>query len=97
MWSVRFTQAARAELIEAQDWYEKEAPGLGGRFRAEIEKVVERIANNPERYAVVYKSLRRARLQRFPYALFFSIEDKELMVVACFHSKRDPKRWQARA
>jgi plasmid stabilization system protein ParE len=70
---------------------------LGGRFRAEIEKVVERIANNPERYAVVYKSLRRARLQRFPYALFFSIEDKELMVVACFHSKRDPKRWQARA
>jgi plasmid stabilization system protein ParE len=97
VWSVRFTQAARAELIEAQDWYEKEAPGLGGRFRAEIEKVVERIANNPERYAVVYKSLRRARLQRFPYALFFSIEDKELMVVACFHSKRDPKRWQARA
>jgi len=26
---VIFTQRARAELIEAQDWYEKELPGLG--------------------------------------------------------------------
>jgi hypothetical protein len=25
---VIFTQAARAELIDAQDWYENEAPGL---------------------------------------------------------------------
>ena len=34
MWPVRFTEAARAELIDAQDWYEAEAPGLGRRFRA---------------------------------------------------------------
>jgi plasmid stabilization system protein ParE len=73
VWSVRFTQAARAELIEAHDWYEKEAPGLGRRFRAEIDKVVEGIADNPERYALVYKSLRRARLKKFPYALFFGV------------------------
>ena len=37
---VRFTEAARAELIDAQDWYETEAPGLGRRFRAEIDTVV---------------------------------------------------------
>jgi hypothetical protein len=30
---VRFTETARAELIDAQDWYEAEAPGLGRRFR----------------------------------------------------------------
>jgi hypothetical protein len=40
VWSVRFTEAARAELIDAQDWYEAEAPGLARRFRAEIDSVV---------------------------------------------------------
>ena len=39
MWPVRFTEAARAELIDAQDWYEAEAPGLGRRFRAEIDGI----------------------------------------------------------
>ena len=36
MWPVLFTEAARAELIEAQDWYEAQVLGLGRRFRAEI-------------------------------------------------------------
>jgi len=47
VWRVLFTEAARAELIEAQDWYEAEASGLGRRFRAEIETVVQRMADNP--------------------------------------------------
>ena len=49
MWPVRFTEAARTEL--AQDWYEAEAPGLGRRFRAEIESVVRRMAGNPRQFA----------------------------------------------
>ena len=96
MWPVRFTQAARAELIEAQDWYEAKAPGLGRRFRAEIENVVERMAANSRQFAIVFKTLRRARAKKFPYSLFFSIEADELLVVACFHSKRDPRHWQGR-
>jgi plasmid stabilization system protein ParE len=47
VWPVRFTEAARLELVDAQDWYEAEAPGLGRRFRAEIDSVVRRIADNP--------------------------------------------------
>ena len=47
MLPVRFTEAARTELIEAQDWYEAQAPGLGRRFRAEINDVVQRMADNP--------------------------------------------------
>jgi plasmid stabilization system protein ParE len=47
VWPVRFTEAARAELIDAQDWYEAQAPGLDRRFRAEIDSVVRRMADNP--------------------------------------------------
>ena len=37
---VIFTPAARAELVEAEDWYETQQHTLGLRFRQEIEAVI---------------------------------------------------------
>jgi len=45
--AVIFTPPARAELIVAQDWYENEAPGLGRRFRAAVDAVIQRISAIP--------------------------------------------------
>jgi hypothetical protein len=47
---------------------------------------------------VVFKSVRRALLRRFPYALFFVIDEQTLyFVIACFHASRNPLQWQRRA
>ena len=96
MYSVIFTQAARAELIEAQDWYEGEATGLGRRFRQAIDALIERMSDNPRQFPIVFKNVRRALLRRFPYSLFFVVEDDALIVIACFHASRDPSHWQKR-
>jgi plasmid stabilization system protein ParE len=84
-------------LIDAQDWYEGEAVGLGQRFLEAIDAVVERMNTNPQQFPVVFKSVRRALLRRFPYSLFFSIENDTLLVIACFHASRDPAQWQKRS
>ena len=47
MFRIVFTQAARLELIKAQDWYESEAAGLGRRLREAIEVQTERMSANP--------------------------------------------------
>jgi plasmid stabilization system protein ParE len=69
--SVVFGPAARAELIEAHDWYSARDVELAARFTAEVEAVVERIAAAPQNFPVVHRDIRRARCRRFPYALFF--------------------------
>ena len=92
MRSVVLTPAAQAEVIEAQDWYEREAPGLGASFRAEVERVVHRLAANP----LQFPDVRRARLRTFPYGLFFWVVDDGVFVIACFHSSRDPRVWRRR-
>jgi plasmid stabilization system protein ParE len=97
VYSVIFTQAARAELIEAQDWYEGAATGLGRRFRHAIDSLVVRMGDNPRQFPTVFKNVRRALLRRFPYSLLFLVEDDVLIVIACFHASRDPARWQKRA
>jgi plasmid stabilization system protein ParE len=95
--SVVFGPAARAELIEARDWYSARDVELAARFTAEVEAVVERIAAAPQQFPVVYRDIRRARCRRFPYALFFRVMDETVHVVACFHARRDPKQWRRRS
>jgi plasmid stabilization system protein ParE len=72
VYSVIFTQAARGELIEAQDWYEGAAAGLGRRFRQAIDALIKRMSDSPRQFPTVFKSVRRALLRRFPYSLFLS-------------------------
>jgi plasmid stabilization system protein ParE len=96
VYSVIFTRAARAELIEAQDWYEGEVATLGRRFRQAIEALIDRMSDNPRQFPTVFKNVRRALLRRFPYSLFFVVEEETLVVIACFHASRDPSLWQMR-
>ncbi len=93
---VLFTPAAQAEVIEAQAWYDGEAAGLGARFRGEVDFVVQRLGTNPFQFPVVLADVRRARLRKFPYGLFFRVLDEAIFVIACFHSRRDPRQWQGR-
>jgi toxin ParE1/3/4 len=94
--SIVFLPAARREIIEAQDWYERAASGLGRQFRAEVDRQVERIMSRPSQFPVLHAGVRRARLRRFPYGLFFRLRPEMIQVIACFHSSRDPMVWQSR-
>jgi hypothetical protein len=53
VYPVIFTLPARGELIDAQEWYENEAPGLGRRFRAAVDGVIRRMSANPRQFPVV--------------------------------------------
>ena len=87
---------ASAELQQARAWYEDVRPELGERFALTVEATVEAIAESPLRFPVVHRGRRRAGIRRFPYGMFFEAQQNRVVVIACFHSKRDPRRWQAR-
>jgi plasmid stabilization system protein ParE len=93
---VTFTSAARLEIIEAFDWYENESVGLGIRLQAEIDRQLLRIADHPQQFPKLLGDVRRARLQRFPYGLFFRELGGNVQVIAFFHFSRDPMVWRGR-
>jgi hypothetical protein len=47
-------------------------------------------------YPTVYRRARRIKLRRFPYNVFYVESDDELLIVACMHGRRDPRRWRRR-
>jgi plasmid stabilization system protein ParE len=87
---------AISEYYEALQWYIGISPRLGGRFAEAVERVVLDIAETPLRFPVIQKSRRRAGVRLFPYGIFFLVEDSRIVVIACFHGKRNPRRWQQR-
>ena len=57
---------------------------------------VERIAATPLLFAVVESGRRRAGVHRFPYGVFFLVEETCIVVIACFHGHRNPAQWRLR-
>ena len=88
--------AAASEIETAYRWYEQERQSLGSEFLETVDKMVRLIADTPELFPVIRKDVRRAVLRRFPYSIFYRIVSGEIVVIACFHGKRNPKVWRSR-
>jgi len=87
---------AEAELEEAYLWYEQQIVGLGSQFLLSVDAVTNTIRRNPLQYPVVYKDIHRALTRRFPYQIFFTVDDTYVVIIAVFHGMRDPSVWQSR-
>ena len=88
--------AAAADVEDAYGWYEGQGLGLGEEFLASLGRTLATIVENPNQYPVLHRGTRRALLQRFPYGVFYRVIEDQVVVVACMHAKRNPKRWRAR-
>jgi plasmid stabilization system protein ParE len=94
--SVSWLPEAEAELKAAHAWYADIRPQLGHRFALAVDATIEAITENPLRFPVVHRGRRRAGVRRFPYGLFFEVQEQRIVIIACFHGKRNPRRWQIR-
>lgn len=89
-----FRSQAELEIAEAADWYEARERGLGSEFLRTVEACIASIQRNPLMHPKVYGVYRRAALRRFPYGIFYTMTEDEVVVVSCYHARRDPKGWR---
>ena len=88
--------AAAADVEDAFAWYESQRPGLGEEYLAEVTAAIERVVEHPQRYPILHRQTHRILLRRFPYGLFYRSSSEEVIILACMHASRDPKRWEGR-
>src|SRR5579872_4555215 len=91
-----FRTAAQAEFDDATAWYENQAAGLGTDFANEVQNVLDTIVNQPQRYPIASGDIREAPVSRFPYCVYYRVKVDRIVVIAVFHTSRDPAIWQAR-
>jgi plasmid stabilization system protein ParE len=84
------------DVEAALEWYENERPGLGLDFLDELRATYDRIAAGPLKYQELRGGIHRTLLRRFPYAVYFAVEQNVVVVTAVLHASRDPAEWQRR-
>jgi plasmid stabilization system protein ParE len=96
-YSVDFLHAAETEIADAIDWYEEQEAGLGSEFRVSVETVVAAIEESPLAFPVIYGSaVRRVLTRKFPYSVIYTVVGNTVLVIAVFHSSRNPMIWRGR-
>ena len=88
---------ARGDIASAIGGFRDISPSLAGRFGAELERVYSLIGEYPQMYPIVYRNFRRALLRKFPYSVFYIVEDAVILIVAVVHQARDESTWKSRA
>ncbi|MFP4030356.1 MAG: type II toxin-antitoxin system RelE/ParE family toxin [Desulfococcaceae bacterium] len=87
---IRYTDRSREDIEIAVVWYEKQRAGLGMEFLDSAESALERIGRFPEIYPFRYSKYRGCPIKRFPFILFYTIEDRAIIVHSFFDSRQDP-------
>lgn len=87
---------AVAEARAAVQWYREKSPSAADAFLAELDRAVERIAENPGMYPHYVRGTRRYLLQRFPFYLVYHQVAGKLQIVAIAHGRRKPGYWKKR-
>jgi plasmid stabilization system protein ParE len=86
--SLSVTDRAAREIAAARAEYAQH--GKAADFMASVDHVFERLFEHPRMYPVVYDTVHRALLRRFPFAVFFVVEDSDVVVLAVSPQRSDP-------
>lgn len=87
---------AAADIEAAAEWYNDRRAGLGGEFVRAVRAALAGVARHPQQFPVAAGEVRRARVRRFPYVVFFVPEAEQVVVLAVLHGRRDPQVWRSR-
>jgi plasmid stabilization system protein ParE len=98
---VRVLGIAQAEALEAADWYDLQTFGVGDRFLAALDKLVEILIAHPRMYgrvghAPAGREVRRAKLPGFLFMAFYEIRAAAILILSITHARSISQSWRVR-
>ncbi len=82
---------AEEDLKKALDYYFEIDIKLEQKFIDFLDETFERILKFPNLYPYETKTVQKILMKNFPYILLYEQYENIIMVLAIFHTKRDPK------
>ena len=93
---VEVSSRARFDIESAIEYYNSQKPDLGIDFLLEFYELTDFISEHPKINQTIYKFYRRFRLKRFPYLVYYFLEDRtpdrKMVVIRVCHSRSDQER-----
>jgi plasmid stabilization system protein ParE len=91
-----FLPEAWEDIYEAAVWYRQRDPLVAREFTRRVKAATKRISQNPLRFPLLDGEARHLVLDHYPYSIIYLIAEEEVVILSCFHQRRDPAEWKRR-
>jgi plasmid stabilization system protein ParE len=93
---IELSEDAESDFEKSYEYYLGENSKVADLFYKKIDYCLHTIKQNPYSYSVAYKHIRKYIVKKYPFVIYYIIEDSIVRVVAIFHSSRNPEIWNER-
>jgi len=90
-YKIVFRKEVEDDIYAAYCWYEEKSIGLGEEFLRVFYSSISSMEHYPLARQIVYREFRRYLLGRFPYSLYYSTDNKTIIVFGVLHGARDKR------
>jgi plasmid stabilization system protein ParE len=95
-YKITIADAAEQDVRDAFLWNEEQKEDLGSSFEKHFSKAVDSIQDNPLKFQIRYNNTRVFFLKKFPYGIHFNVNNKNILIIAVFHTSQNPTNWKNR-
>lgn len=87
---IRIHTAARNDLIDGYYFYENSEPGIGDYFLTSLCSDIDSLKIFAGIHRKAYKNLHRALSRKFPFAIYYTMQEEEVVVKAVLDCRKNP-------
>ncbi|MBK8095156.1 MAG: type II toxin-antitoxin system RelE/ParE family toxin [Verrucomicrobiaceae bacterium] len=87
---IQILDLAKDDLIAGFRFYEKQEPGLGDYFLRQLYTDIDGLHLTAGIHLRPYRQYHRALSKRFPFAIFYTVENEAVMIRAIVDCRRRP-------
>lgn len=87
---------AEKDINHAVEWYHDQNKNLVLPLLNEIENGIHKITDNPKHFQKRYHEIRIIFTEKFPYGIYYTLEESNIYVHAVLHNKQNPKNFSKR-
>ena len=87
---IRILASASRDLLEGYRFYEKQAAGIGAYFLDSLNSDIDSLMIGAGMHSVHFGRYHRLLSKRFPFAIYYRIEDQSVLVYAVLDCRRNP-------
>lgn len=96
LFEIVLSDDAETDFNNSWQYYFDENPKIADSFFKNINQSLAVIKRNPYSFPIVYRNVRKYVVNKFPFVIYYITEDSSVIVVAMFHTSRNPEIWNKR-
>ena len=87
---IRILASASRDLVEGYRFYEKQAQGIGAHFLDSLYSDIDSLIVCAGIHSVHFGKFHRLLSKRFPFAVYYRVEEQAVLVYAVLDCRRNP-------